>query len=79
MARAPETKVVDLSADFRLADPAAYASWYGHEHFAPELQKQAVYGLTEIYREQDQDGAAGRQSRLLHDLRRTCADPAAEG
>jgi N-acetyl-gamma-glutamyl-phosphate reductase len=50
MARAPATKVVDLSADFRLADPAAYARWYGHEHFAPELQKQAVYGLTEVYR-----------------------------
>jgi N-acetyl-gamma-glutamyl-phosphate reductase len=51
MARAPQTKVVDLSADFRLADPAAYAKWYSHEHFAPELQKQAVYGLTEIYRD----------------------------
>ena len=50
MARAPRTKVVDLSADFRLADPAAYARWYGHAHFAPELQKGAVYGLTEIYR-----------------------------
>jgi N-acetyl-gamma-glutamyl-phosphate reductase len=51
MARAPRTKVVDLSADFRLADPAAYAGWYGHEHFAPELQTGAVYGLTEIYRD----------------------------
>src|SRR5215472_8036607 len=50
--RAPRTKVVDLSADFRLADPAAYARWYGHEHFAPQLQKQAVYGLTEMYREE---------------------------
>ncbi len=50
LARAPATKVVDLSADFRLADPEAYARWYGHEHFAPELQKEAVYGLTEIYR-----------------------------
>jgi N-acetyl-gamma-glutamyl-phosphate reductase len=47
---APKIKVVDLSADFRLADPAAYAHWYGHEHFAPELQKDAVYGLTEVYR-----------------------------
>ncbi|HEY7665923.1 MAG TPA: N-acetyl-gamma-glutamyl-phosphate reductase [Xanthobacteraceae bacterium] len=47
----PAIKVVDLSADFRLADPAAYARWYGHEHHAPELQRQAVYGLTEIYRE----------------------------
>jgi N-acetyl-gamma-glutamyl-phosphate reductase len=50
LAHAPSTKVVDLSADFRLSDPAAYARWYGHEHFAPELQKEAVYGLTEIYR-----------------------------
>jgi len=50
MARAPRTKIVDLSADFRLADSAAYARWYGHEHFAPGLQKEAVYGLTEVYR-----------------------------
>ena len=47
---APATKVVDLSADFRLADPAAYEQWYGHPHHALELQKKAVYGLTEVYR-----------------------------
>src|SRR5690606_16231313 len=41
-------KVVDLSADFRLADIGAYAQWYGHAHRAPELQKEAVYGLTEL-------------------------------
>jgi N-acetyl-gamma-glutamyl-phosphate reductase len=52
VARAPGTKIVDLSADFRLADPAAYARWYGHAHAAPKLQQQAVYGLTEIYRPQ---------------------------
>src|ERR1700742_2941217 len=40
-------KVIDLSADFRLSDPALYATWYGHEHQAPELQPEAVYGLTE--------------------------------
>jgi len=50
VARTPGTKIVDLSADFRLADPAAYARWYGHAHAAPELQQEAVYGLTEIYR-----------------------------
>lgn len=50
LAAAPETKIVDLSADFRLADTAAYAKWYGHEHHAPELQKEAVYGLAEIHR-----------------------------
>ncbi|MFO0995089.1 MAG: N-acetyl-gamma-glutamyl-phosphate reductase [Alphaproteobacteria bacterium] len=43
-------KIVDLSADFRLADVSAYAQWYGHEHRAPELQKEAVYGLTELKR-----------------------------
>jgi N-acetyl-gamma-glutamyl-phosphate reductase len=51
LAKAPKTKVVDLSADFRLADTAAYARWYGHEHHAPELQKEAVYGLVEVYRD----------------------------
>jgi N-acetyl-gamma-glutamyl-phosphate reductase len=50
-ARAPEMKVVDLSADFRLGDTAAYARWYGDEHHAPELQKEAVYGLVEHYRD----------------------------
>src|ERR1700736_2038176 len=50
LSKAPDTKVVDLSADFRLEDPAAYAKWYGHEHHALELQKEAVYGLVEVYR-----------------------------
>ena len=44
-------RVVDLSADFRLTDLEAYNTWYGHPHKAPELQGQAVYGLTEIKRE----------------------------
>ena len=43
--------VVDLSADFRLRDMATYQRWYG-EHGAPELFGQAVYGLSELYREQ---------------------------
>ncbi|HVL20811.1 MAG TPA: N-acetyl-gamma-glutamyl-phosphate reductase, partial [Amaricoccus sp.] len=43
-------KVVDLSADFRLRDPAVYERWYGHPHQALELQAEAVYGLTEFYR-----------------------------
>ncbi|MFN3613522.1 MAG: N-acetyl-gamma-glutamyl-phosphate reductase [Rubrimonas sp.] len=52
VARLPrDLKVVDLSADFRLRDPAVYAEWYGHEHQALELQAEAVYGLTEFYRE----------------------------
>ena len=51
LTRAPRTKVIDLSADFRLSDPAAYARWYGHAHVAPDLQSEAVYGLTEVYRD----------------------------
>jgi N-acetyl-gamma-glutamyl-phosphate reductase len=51
MGKARSTKVVDLSADFRLADLAAYARWYGHAHQAPELQPEAVYGLVEVYRD----------------------------
>jgi N-acetyl-gamma-glutamyl-phosphate reductase len=47
---APQTKVVDLSADFRLADTDAYARWYGHAHQATDLQSEAVYGLSEHYR-----------------------------
>ncbi len=44
-------KIVDLSADFRLFDAEEYAQWYGHPHRAIELQKDAVYGLTEHARE----------------------------
>src|SRR5262245_17112780 len=50
-AAVPAARVIDLSADFRLADVASYARWYGHEHHAPELQRQAVYGLVEVYRD----------------------------
>lgn len=49
----PKTlKIVDLSADFRLRDPAEYEKWYGNPHAAVEMQKEAVYGLTEFYREE---------------------------
>ena len=44
-------KVIDMSADFRLHDAGAYAEWYGNAHSAPALLKDAVYGLTEHYRD----------------------------
>lgn len=47
-----DLKIVDLSADFRLRDPAEYEKWYGAPHAAVELQAEAVYGLTEFYREE---------------------------
>ncbi len=46
-----DLKIVDLSADFRLRDVEEYARWYGKPHAAPELQPEAVYGLTEFYRD----------------------------
>lgn len=53
------TAVIDLSADFRLKDPATYARVYKMEHASPELLPQAVYGLPELYREEI------RQTRLI--------------
>ncbi len=44
-------KIVDLSADFRIRNADTYAEWYGHTHMAQDLQKEAVYGLTELNRE----------------------------
>lgn len=53
IAKLPErVKVIDMSADFRLRDPAVYAEWYGGEHGAPHLLKCAVYGLSEHYAQQ---------------------------
>jgi len=42
--------VVDLAADFRLADPAEYPRWYGEAHLAPELLSTFAYGLPELHR-----------------------------
>ena len=45
------TRVIDLSADYRIKDVATYEKWYKIEHKSPELIKKAVYGLCEINRE----------------------------
>ena len=55
----PHLKIIDLSADFRLDNIQNYHKWYGQAHACPDLQKQAVYGLSEIYR------ADIRESRLI--------------
>ena len=44
-------KIIDLSADFRLQDAADYEKWYGNVHQALKIQNEAVYGLTEFYRQ----------------------------
>ena len=45
-------QVIDLSADFRVKSAAVYKDFYAHDHPAPELLAQAVYGLPEVYRAQ---------------------------
>ena len=45
-------KIVDLSGDFRLRDASAYDRWYHVHHAAPALLKEAVYGLTEFFRDE---------------------------
>ena len=52
-------RVVDLSADFRLVNAEIYQAWYGETHLAPELLKEAIYGLPEQNRERI------RQARLV--------------
>lgn len=47
-----ELRIVDLSADFRLRNVDEYEEWYGQPHKAQELQKEAIYGLTEVSREE---------------------------
>lgn len=47
-----QTKIVDLSADFRIKDVKTYEKWYGIEHKSPKFIEEAVYGLCEVNREQ---------------------------
>ena len=46
-----QTKIIDLSADYRIKDVATYEKWYGIAHKSPQFIKEAVYGLCEINRE----------------------------
>jgi len=57
--RARDRLVIDQSADFRLRDLRVYAQWYGDHHAAPELVREAVYGIPELYRD------AMRTTRLV--------------
>ena len=47
-----KTKIIDLSADFRLKDVSVYEAWYGIRHQSPQYLPEAVYGLCELKREQ---------------------------
>ena len=47
-----DLRIIDLSADFRLQNADDYKRWYGNAHQALEVQDEAVYGLTEFYRQE---------------------------
>ena len=46
-----KTKIIDLSADFRIKDVEVYEKWYGIEHKSPQFIEEAVYGLCEVNRD----------------------------
>ena len=46
-----KTKIIDLSADFRIKDVKVYEKWYGIEHKSPQFIEEAVYGLCEVNRD----------------------------
>ena len=50
--------IVDLAADFRLADPSLYGTWYGQPHSAPELISSFTYGIPELFRHEIQGSQA---------------------
>lgn len=49
---ARDTRVIDLSADFRIRDAELWSQWYGMEHGCPELLEEAAYGLPELFRDE---------------------------
>ncbi len=51
LAVSPNTRIIDMSADYRLRDVDVYAATYGAKHIAPDLQKKSAYGLSEFNKE----------------------------
>jgi N-acetyl-gamma-glutamyl-phosphate reductase len=65
MKQAPEllargVKVIDLGADFRLKDLAAFEKWYGMPHSCPDILAESVYGLPEVNRDAIKQGSHRR-------------------
>lgn len=63
-----KTKIIDLSADFRLKDVKIYEEWYKLEHKSPQFIEEAVYGLCEVNREDVKEGPSRGESGMLYDL-----------
>ena len=54
-----KTKIIDLSADFRIKDVAVYEKWYGIEHKSPQFIKEAVYGLVRDQQRKGKESKTG--------------------
>jgi LysW-gamma-L-alpha-aminoadipyl-6-phosphate/LysW-L-glutamyl-5-phosphate reductase len=57
-------RIIDLSADFRLRDTAAYREWYGRSHPHPDWLSRFVYGLPERYRDELRQAQLRQRRRL---------------
>ena len=62
------TKIIDLSADFRIKDVRVYEEWYGITHKSPQYIPEAVYGLCEINRESVRSARLVAKSRMLYNM-----------
>ena len=62
-------KVIDMSADFRLKNPADYETYYGFKHAHPEMLKEAAYGLPELAPRRNQKSQTRRVPRLHGNIR----------
>ena len=72
-------KVVDISADFRLKQADEYEEWYGVAHPDASYLEDAVYGLTELHRDEVRGGPSRCQPRLLPHQRHSCHGPGGAG
>lgn len=63
-----KTKIIDLSADFRLKDVKIYEEWYKLEHKSPQFIEEAVYGLCEVNREDVKKARLVADPGMLYDL-----------
>ncbi len=62
-------KVIDLAADFRLQDTAVFEKWYKMPHCCPDVLKEAVYGIPELYRDKIKTCTKSLATRVVTQLR----------
>ena len=74
-----KTKIIDLSADFRIKDVAVYEKWYKIEHKSPQFIGEAVYGLCEVNRDKVKNARLVANPGCYHNLFHSDGLSAGEG